>query len=98
MYFRMLSKLKSIDLTSDMKLLRVGVTISVFVTITSILGKKSSIILDLGDSTICNSLISAEKVLHGRGHFEGSTPKNILSRCTEKKVVVYIFQWEIIFT
>ena len=32
LYFRMVSKLKSIDLTSDMKLLRVGVTISVFVT------------------------------------------------------------------
>ena len=60
-------------------------------TITSIMGRKSSIIFDLGDSTICNSLISAEKVLHGRGQFEGSTPKNNLSRCTEKKVVVYIF-------
>ena len=67
-------------------------------TITSMMGRKSSIILDLGDSTICNSLISAEKVLHGRGQFEGSTPKNNLSKCTEKKVVVYIFQWEIIFT
>ena len=108
LYFGMLSKLKSIDLTSDMKLLRVGVIISVLVTwatlteispkrfvddntITSIMGRKSSIIVDLGDSTICNSLISAEKVLHGRGQFEGSTPKTNLSRCTEKKVIVYIF-------
>ena len=32
LYVGMLSKLKSIDLTSDMKLLRVGVTISVLVT------------------------------------------------------------------
>ena len=51
--------------------------------ITSIVGRKSSIILGFGVSNIDNNLISAEKVLHGRGQFEGSTPMNKFSSCTE---------------
>ena len=51
--------------------------------ITSIVVRKSSIITNFGLSIIDNNLISVEKVLHGRGQFEESTPENNLSSCTE---------------